>query len=137
MQEQTAAAISDQTPHFAFDNNTATITYPLSGSRAIALGSSSSEEIRLRWLLPFRSDTDILSFVVSVQYNWDVLHSTASPSQTPIPVIIVAVLAMSMWKRLIFCSNTSLQNMYPKLKWTSMATALVNSKTTEFTADIL
>ena len=85
--------------------------YLLSRSRAIALGLSRSEEIKRLWLLPSRSDTDIVSYVVSVQYSCDALQSTAGPSQAPMPVIIVVVFDSSMRKRLMFLSVTSLQNM--------------------------
>ena len=108
-------------------------TYSLSGSRAIALGSSNAEEIKVSWLFPSKSDTDILLYVVSVQYNWDVLHWTANPSQTPILVITVVVFSSSIRSRLMFSSVTSLQNMKPRLKWTSIATALVRPRITEFT----
>ena len=108
-------------------------TYSLSGSRAIALGSSNAEEIKVSWLFPSKSDTDILLYVVSVQYNWDVLHWTANPSQTPILVITVVVFSSSIRSRLMFSSVTSLQNMNPRLKWTSIATALVRPRITEFT----
>ena len=108
-------------------------TYSLSGSRAIALGSSNAEEIKVSWLFPSKSDTDILLYVVSVQYNWDVLHWTANPSQTPILVITVVVFSSPIRSRLMFSSVTSLQNMKPRLKWTSIATALVRPRITEFT----
>ena len=103
----------------------------------MSLGSSSPKDNKLRWLFPAKSDTEIVSCVVSVQYNCDVLHSTASPSQTPMLLIIIIVPDPSIPERLMFCSNTSLQNMYPKLKWTSMATALVKPETTECAADVL
>ena len=99
----------------------------------MALGSSNAEEIKVSWLFPSRSDTDILLYVVSVQYNWDVLHWTANPSQTPILVITVVVFSSSIRSRLMFSSVTSLQNMKPRLKWTSIATALVRPGITEFT----
>ena len=99
----------------------------------MALGSSNAEEIKVSWLFPSRSDTDILLYVVSVQYNWDVLHWTANPSQTPILVITVVVFSSSIRSRLMFSSVTSLQNMKPRLKWTSIATALVRPRITEFT----
>ena len=112
-------------------------THPLSGSKAISLGSSSPKDSTVCWLLPDRSDLDIVSCVVSVQYNSDVVHWTANPSQTPILVIIVVILEPSIPERLMFCSDTSLQKIYPMLKWTSSATALVNPVTTECTADVL
>ena len=49
-------------------------THPLSGSKAISLGSSSPKDSTVCWLLPDRSDLDIVSCVVSVQYNSDVVH---------------------------------------------------------------
>ena len=99
----------------------------------MALGSSNAEEIKVSWLFPSRSDTDILLYVVSVQYNWDVLHWTASPSQTPILVMIVVVFASSIQNRLMFRSVTSLQNMKPRLTWTPIATALVRPGIIEVT----
>ena len=100
-------------------------------------GSSSPKESKLRLLLPDKSDTDILSYVVSVQYSCDVLHSTANPSQTPMPLIIVVKPDPPVEERLMFRSDTSLQNMYPRPKWTSTAIALVNPDTTECVADVL
>ena len=81
--------------------------------------------------------TDIALDVVSVQYSCDVLHSTANPSQTPMPLIMVVKPDPSVEERLIFCSEKSLQNMYRRLKWTSTAIALVNPDTTECAANIL
>ena len=49
-------------------------THPLSGSKAISLGSSSPKDSTVCLLLPDRSDLDIVSCVVSVQYNSDVVH---------------------------------------------------------------
>ena len=49
-------------------------THPLSGSKVISLGSSSPKDSTVCWLLPDRSDLDIVSCVVSVQYNSDVVH---------------------------------------------------------------
>ena len=49
-------------------------TYPLSGSKAISLGSSSPVETKVCWLLPDKSDFEIVLYVVSLQYNSDVLH---------------------------------------------------------------
>ena len=49
-------------------------THPLSGSKEISLGSSSPKDSTVCWLLPDRSDLDIVSCVVSVQYNSDVVH---------------------------------------------------------------
>ena len=68
----------------------------------MSLGSSSPKESKLRWLLPDKSDTDIVSCVVSVQYNFDVLHSTANPSQTPMLSIIITVPDPSIPERLMF-----------------------------------
>ena len=85
--------------------------YLLSRSKAISLGLSRCELIKIVWLLPSRSDTDMVFCVVSVQYSCDDLQSTASPLQSLMPVIIVVVFAVSMWKRLMFWSITSLQNM--------------------------
>ena len=81
----------------------------------MSLGCLSPEETRARLLLPDKSDTDMVSCVVSVQYNSDLLHSTANPSQTPTVVMIVTIFDPSTLERLMFCSNTSLQKMYPKL----------------------
>ena len=103
----------------------------------MSLGLSSPKDNKLRSFLPAKSDTDIVSCVVSVQYNCDVLHCTASPSQTPMLLIIIVLPDPSIPERLMFCSHTSLQNMYPKLKWTSMATALDKPETTECAADVL
>lgn len=107
------------------------LIYPLSVSRAISRGSSSPQKGKSVRLLPDKSDTDILLYVVSVQYNCDVLHSTANPSQTPVFLIIVLKPDPSIAERLMFRSDTSLQNMYPRLKWTSTAIALVNPDSTE------
>ena len=112
-------------------------THPLSGSRAMSLGLSNPKESTLRGLFPAKSDIDIVSDVVSVQYNSDVLHCTANPSHTPILLIIVVMPDPSMPERFMFRSLTSLQNMYPMLKWTSRATALFKPETTEWVADVL
>ena len=112
-------------------------TCPLSGSKAISRGSSSPVLTKVCWLLPDKSDFEILLYVVSVQYNSDVLHWTANPSHTPTLVIIVVILEPSMAERFMFRSETSLQNMKRFSKWTSSATALVNPVTTECTADVL
>ena len=103
----------------------------------MSLGSSSPKESKLCRLLPDKSDTDIVSKVVSVQYNRDALHSTANPSQTPMLLIITVTPEPSMPERLIFRSFTSLQNKYPKLKCTSIATALVKPEIIECVADVL
>ena len=87
------------------------LTHPLSGSTAISLGLSSPAEITLRWLLPDKSDTDIELCVASDQYSCDVLHSTASPSQTPMLLMITVTLDPSIPERFMFNSVTSLQNM--------------------------
>ena len=81
-------------------------------------GAWSPKESKLRLLLPNKkkerneTDTDIVSFAASVQYNCDVLHSTANPSKTPMPLIIVVKPDPSVEERLMFRSDTSLQNMY-------------------------
>lgn len=103
----------------------------------MSLGLSSPKESKLLWLLPDKSDTDIVSEVISVQYNCDVLHSTANPSQTPMLLMIIVTPDPSIPERLIFRSCTSLQNIYPKLKCTSMAIAPVKPETTECAADVL
>ena len=77
----------------------------------MSLGSSSPSVIKICWPFPCKSDVDMVSFVVSVQYNFDDLHSTASPSQTPVLLIITVLPDPSILERLMFCSNTSLQNM--------------------------
>ena len=86
-------------------------THPLSGSRAISLGSSNPKESKRCWLFPAKSDIDIVSDVASVQYNSDVLHCTANPSQTPVLLMIVVMPDPSMSERLMLPSDTSLQNM--------------------------
>ena len=47
--------------------------------------------------------------------------------------MIVVVFSSSIQNRLMFRSVTSLQNMKPRLKWMSIATALVRPKITEVT----
>ena len=93
-------------------------------SRTIPLGSLRFEETTRLWLLPSRSDTDIVPLSLSVQYNCNEFHSTVSPSQTPMLLWITVILVPSVFARLMFRSVTSLQNIKPVSKWTSMATAL-------------
>ena len=68
----------------------------------MSLGSSRPKDNKFLWLFPAKSDTEIVSCVVSVQYNCDVLHSTASPSQTPMLLIIIVVPDPSIPERLMF-----------------------------------
>ena len=65
----------------------------------------------VRLLLPSKSDTDIVPFVESAQYNCNEFHSTASPQQSPVSLWITVMFVPFMLERLMFRSAESLQNM--------------------------
>lgn len=79
---QEHSLLSRKLPHFFIETN----TYPNRGSRAMARGDSISPAISVRRKLPLSRATSIWSRLLSTQYRFSPIQSTANPSAVDSPV---------------------------------------------------